>query len=726
LSTKNGDLITVLHVDDDSSILETVKLILIDMDNNIIVDPATSVDEAFEILKKKHYDVIISDFEMPIKNGLAFLKELREKNDTTPFILFTGKGKEEVAIQALNLGADHYLNKLGDPEAVYKELIQSIHQLHKKVNLKSLLKENKGLVIENMPDAIILSDFEGNFLDGNRRLQELIGYKKEELFGKNIQKMQIMSNETLSAVMKQIVEVSLGKTVDSSEYIFNNKEGKTIFIELSVFPAKRDEETIIMFVIRDITKRKKIEEELQQKMEILENVMKSTDSGLGVISKDYDVLWANSTLQPPIQKYGGPNKKCYQIFNNLNSVCPDCGIKKVFEKNVPLAVREYDFRIEENGPTEWVELRSTPLKDKNGVVVAGLEVAVPITQRKKIQQALLESEERYRMIAHNMQDVVFLINLKTIISYVSPSISAFGYSPEELIGKSHFSLIHPADLDRIRESCMPKLSKYEDISPFELRILTKDKKYVWIECSVKAIKNAAGENKFVIISRNIETRKKAEDQVAIVNEKLQLLGKLTRHDVRNKLTVITSNAYLLKKKCENDPESLKYIKGIEEAVFLSSRIFEFSKVYEKIGAEKQTDIDIRKCFDEATTLFQNSTTVKIINQTGGLIVFADSLLRQLFYNLIDNSLKHGKKVTQITLHFRNEEEKIKLFYEDDGIGISAENKTKLFTEGFSTSNGTGLGLAMIKKMMEVYNWQIRETGVPGQGVKFEITIPKTK
>ena len=115
----------VLHVDDDPNILEISKLLLMDV-GYFEIDSAACVDEAFKKLSTGHYDVVISDYEMPQKDGLQFLKELKEQKNETPFILFTGKGREEIAIKALNLGADAYINKQGNPETVYGELTHAI------------------------------------------------------------------------------------------------------------------------------------------------------------------------------------------------------------------------------------------------------------------------------------------------------------------------------------------------------------------------------------------------------------------------------------------------------------------------------------------------------------------------------------------------------------------------------------------------------------------------
>ncbi len=184
-----------------------------------------------------------------------------------------------------------------------------------------------------------------------------------------------------------------------------------------------------------------------------------------------------------------------------------------------------------------------------------------------------------------------------------------------------------------------------------------------------------------------------------------------------------SNAYLIKKQIDDNPKLAKYLQGIDSPINQSDEMFEFSRFYEKIGAEKPSEIDVVQCFNQAVALFPNLNDIKIVNDCQGLKVTADSLLKQLFYNFLDNSLKYGKKVTQIRLNFTNEGEGIKLFYEDDGVGIPDSIKPKLFHEGF-TGKSTGLGLFLIKKMVEVYGWTITEEGDPGKGAKFILTIPK--
>jgi signal transduction histidine kinase len=100
------------------------------------------------------------------------------------------------------------------------------------------------------------------------------------------------------------------------------------------------------------------------------------------------------------------------------------------------------------------------------------------------------------------------------------------------------------------------------------------------------------------------------------------------------------------------------------------------------------------------------------------------LLAQLFYNFIDNTLKYGEKASEINLRFKETQENILLIYEDNGVGVSFDSKERLFDEGFTTGKGSGHGLKLTKRMIEVYGWTIKEVGVPGEGAAFEVTIPK--
>ncbi|MGF3522488.1 MAG: PAS domain S-box protein [Candidatus Bathyarchaeia archaeon] len=221
----------------------------------------------------------------------------------------------------------------------------------------------------------------------------------------------------------------------------------------------------------------------------------------------------------------------------------------------------------------------------------------------------------------------------------------------------------------------------------------------------------------------LEVLEDAVKHVAELNEKLHTVERLTSHDIRNKLTVIDGRTFLLKKRIgDANAAATEHLEAIAVASKQILQILDFQRVYVQVGSEDLTYVEVGKLMDEAASLFSDLGSIQIINGCHGLTVLADSLLRQVLYNLIDNTLKYGEKTTKIKLYFKEDEETLKLIYEDDGAGIPEDVKNKLFGEGFG--RGTGYGLYLIKKICETYGWQIQETGKHGQGAQFTMTIPK--
>ncbi|MCW4010717.1 MAG: PAS domain S-box protein [Candidatus Bathyarchaeota archaeon] len=216
----------------------------------------------------------------------------------------------------------------------------------------------------------------------------------------------------------------------------------------------------------------------------------------------------------------------------------------------------------------------------------------------------------------------------------------------------------------------------------------------------------------------IETIQKIED----LNDKMRVVESLTRHDVRNKLGALNGRLYLLKKKVAGDAGLLGELAEIELISKQILNILDFAQVYVQVGSEELIDVDVERSVAEAAKLFSSLNHAQLVNSCRGLTVVADSLLRQLFYNLIDNTLKYGEKVGEIRVRFEEEPTQLRLIYEDDGVGLSNDTKLKIFSEGYG--KGTGYGLYLIKRICEAYGWVIQEEGIPREGARFVMTIPK--
>jgi PAS domain S-box-containing protein len=214
------------------------------------------------------------------------------------------------------------------------------------------------------------------------------------------------------------------------------------------------------------------------------------------------------------------------------------------------------------------------------------------------------------------------------------------------------------------------------------------------------------------------------DKIEELNEKLKVVGSLTRHDVRNKLSSVTGYTYILKKRHYDLTDLVEGLDKMSQAVTDSMKIFEIASTYEQVGMEALVDVDVGKAVDGAVEMFPG-LPFKVVNDCHGLIVHADSLLRQLLFNFIDNTRKYGKTTKNVWVHFKETASgDLQLIYEDDGVGIPEEYKKQLFRQGFSTGGSTGFGLFLSKKIVHVYGWSISEDGEVGKGTRLVMTISK--
>lgn len=178
--------ISVLFIDDEPALLEITKLFL-ERSGELAVETCRSAIEALEILKSRSFDAIVCDYEMPLMDGIVLLKILRAEGDTTPFIVFTGKGREHVVVEALNNRADFYLSKGQDPKAQFRELDRMIRQaISRRAAEESLTTADRQLadIVAHLPDATFAIDREGRIISWNRAMEDLTEIPSGRVVGK--------------------------------------------------------------------------------------------------------------------------------------------------------------------------------------------------------------------------------------------------------------------------------------------------------------------------------------------------------------------------------------------------------------------------------------------------------------------------------------------------------------------------------------------------------------
>jgi len=180
-------MISILLVDDEPALLDVTRHFL-ERENGVAVTICSSAFEALRTQKIEKFNVIISDYEMPAMNGIDFLRELRSKGYKVPFIIFTGRGREEVVIEAINNGADFYLQKSGDPKVIFTQLNQMISQAVEKqrIHAEFIQSERRFYEIINaLPDATFAINCKGKVIAWNHAIEEMTGVSKADMLGKD-------------------------------------------------------------------------------------------------------------------------------------------------------------------------------------------------------------------------------------------------------------------------------------------------------------------------------------------------------------------------------------------------------------------------------------------------------------------------------------------------------------------------------------------------------------
>jgi PAS domain S-box-containing protein len=721
--------IEVLHVDDETGFLEVSKQIL-ELKENFEVDTASSVAEALKKMEVNTYDVVVSDYQMPEKDGLQFLKELRDSGNKIPFIIFTGRGREEVAIKALNLGADQYLHKSGTPETVYGELaysiLKSVSRKRAEKKLRESEEEHRALL--GMASMLVQSvNSEGKFIYVNKEWEKVLGYTQRDL--KEISIWNVIRKDRLQHCMSVFKQVMEGQTVKDVETVFVAKNGKEVVVHGNAMPRIKDGRFIATVgFFSDITGHKKAEDLLTKSEEMYRNIVEMSPDGIATVNTKGVVTSVNEAF---VKLTGFSSDELVgKHFTKLGTLR-----KRDIPKLAKLFVSMVRGKTPEPFEIAWQhrdgkqfqgEVRVSLLKEA-GKTVGIQAITRDITERKTKENALRNSENKYRTLLENLPQKIFFKDENSVYIACNGNYARdLKIKPDEIAGKTDYDFYpeklaekYRADDKRLMES-----GKTADIEEEYIQ----DGKKLFVHTVKTPVKEANGNVAGILgifwdITEDRLMREKLEMTVGklkLLNEKLGVVGSLTRHDVRNKLSAITGNIYLAKQKTP-DNEVLMHLREVDSSVSQIVKILDFASAYEKLGAEKLFTIDVGKTIDEAVSLFSDLSNVKVVNDCHGLAVLADSLLRQLFYNLIHNSLMHGENVSHIRTYFdETDKDAVMLVYEDNGVGIPKTEKEKIFEKGYG--KGTGYGLFLIQKMCEIYGWTIRETGKHCKGAQFTITI----
>lgn len=579
-----------------------------------------------------------------------------------------------------------------------------------------------------------------------------------------------------------------GETVKDEEVIIRNEKGEDRWVSANASPILDEEGTVKsgIVVFHDITDRKRTEDELMYRSRLDKVVAEISKMFVSTEEADYNTilkimgqsvsvnrayifrLRENGTKMDNTHEWCSPGTE--PQLENLQdldtSIFPWWMDKLGMGKTIPVnnleelpdeassereALKSQDIKsvlvvpiISKSGSlwgfmgfddTEkvrnWKSTETEILRVISDLMTSDLE-------RRWTEEAYRESRERYKTLMDNLSDAVMEISFDTDIIYCSPQTEEiFGYSPQEVIGRSYVDFIHPEDIERCMELLGQMIEKRR-ISNFIYRTIHKDGGVKHISASAKLVKGKDGEITIVGVLRDVTDRIRSREQVEMEKNRAEFYLDLLSHDIgnihqglqawtaiaRSKKDNEEEREYAFQKMMELEKRSIKLVRN----VLLLSRLKDMKEDLSRIDLIPI----LEKCISEIRTLFADrDMSISLNAPQGSAEVLAEPVFEEVFFNLLHNGVKfqYGDTV-KMDIFLENADDEVRLDICDHGIGIPDDQKDQVFDRFVKGSDYgySGIGLSLVRELVNRYDGTIqvldRIEGKPESGARFKITLPK--
>jgi len=399
---------------------------------------------------------------------------------------------------------------------------------------------------------------------------------------------------------------------------------------------------------------------------------------------------------------------------------PDCAavmidnLKQVMETKT-LFRREAKLPI--GGKMIWYDINVVPVLSESNETEAIIVTCRDISALKESEEKNRESSATQRAILSASPVGIVLIQGTTVIWTNESMCRMLGFTEAEIL----------------RGDIRKRFSQeevYEDIKrrvfttgEAEMELLRKDGTLLPSLGRVAKIAEPSNDGYYIATVTDISALKQAELSLQEINEKLRLLSSITRHDVLNMTSALLTYERVLKEMLPDREDINHMLDTMLEATNRISGQVHFTSDYQDVGVKSPAWQHIESVIH--SVLFHSlNLPVTVQVETGDLELFADPMLKRVFYNIFENALRHGEHVTEIRVIWEEHGEEGVLVIEDDGVGVPFDSKEDIFERGVGSNTGYGLFLA--QEILAITGISIKETGTPGEGVRFEIVVPEEK
>jgi PAS domain S-box-containing protein len=606
---------------------------------------------------------------------------------------------------------------------VFRDIAERIRARDDREHSFSLLKAT----LESTADGILVIDNDGRMTAHNDKLLEMwsiipeeeLGCKELDVLGRAVR--QVKDPIGFMAAVDRLKLQNTQISHDDVELL----DGR-IFERYSR-PQKLGEKVVgRVWSFRDVTKRRRAEESLRDSEEMLRSILTYSPDAINLIDMDGTIVECN----PKALELTGLTSKDEIIGHNmLEAISPDereCMMENIKELIAAGNANRLEYTlVKHDGQPYFAEVTSWAVKDKSGEPALLVSMTKDITDRKKAEEELKKSQDRLLSAQRIAHFGYWEYDPLTDKLYISDEVyEILGYPPQsfEATMAKFIQHVHPEERTMVQGVFKESSIQAREVDA-EFRALKADGTEIWLHDRSKTILDSYGRPKIYIGTlHDITERKRFESKIQLSNRKLNLLGAVTRHDVLNMLTVLMGNVELAAA-IATDDRSKKFLVRSKDAALVIQKQMEYTRSYEALGSKGSDWTNVSKVL-RFNMPHLNLGSTKVNMQIGELELYADTMIDKALSNLIENSILHGEKVKTITIRCQEDDGDLKLYIEDDGIGIAEEEKELIFRRGYGKHAGLGLNLA--REIMGITGMSIKEIGKPGQGARFEIRVPGGK